>query len=806
MLKSFLLITLRNILHNKGSAWLNILCLTLGVATCLFIFNYITYEFSFDRQFDEERRVFRLERVVSGKNSESYFDAFSTIAAGPYLQEQKEIAQFARLVPFSEEGVAHFRYQPSDTVEQRVYLESVYYADPSITGLFSIDWLQGDSSMVLLKPNSVVLSLPSAQRIFPEEMKNGISVLGREFKSNRPGLFSKSYTVTGIFSDLPSNTHLKFDALVATPISDLHESSHTYTYVSIAANAAPSRAIADVAKEASFFLRPVQEIHLSPFVSNNPEPGTSKELLLFLAFIGMIVMLLAISNYTNTTILNSFDRAKEIGIRKLVGITPRQLISTFMGEAFLVICIAGLLAIVFFRLGINLALIYGKAAQTSAIINPIDYQSIIEQNLALNGVFLASLLLISTLLSSIYPALYFNSLNPVALLRGKLQLASSRLAGGASRVVRSLLIFQITISVLFLSGVYIVFAQLRHMEEHDRQPFELNVKGVFPGSSMASPLFSRNVFDRIDELVRRGHIRQVAFSNLYEGQIKTTGEVAIIGLNGQLPDTLAGNALFVTDYSYWSEPDDSFAAGRNFSKSFGKDERKIIMNTAAMDRLGIEVADSLLQKELRTDAGRFEIIGVVAESSTQPRLYVTGFAYRSFLDLTLQYPGKAGESLQGFLGSVEIALSSPLPFISLLSRKYESQRMVEDSILTMFVFFTLMAILIANIGMFGLSSFITQKRGREIGIRKILGASTLNALWVLVFDFLKLALLGAAISTPVVLWGGNLWLDDYGSRISISPGMVLLPVMVILLISLMVVVEKCWKAAVTSPLKALDMG
>lgn len=804
MLKSFLLITLRNILNNKGSAWLNILCLTLGVATCLFIFNYITYEFSFDQQFEEKSHIFRLERVVSGKNSESYFDAFSTIAAGPYLQEQKEIAQFTRLVPFSEEGVAHFRYQRSDTAELRVYLESVYYADPSIISLFPIDWLQGDSSMVLLKPNSVVLSWSSAQRIFPEEMKNGISVLGREFKSNRPGLFSKSYTVTGIFSDLPSNTHLKFDALVATPLSDLHESSHTYTYVSIAANAARSND--DAAKEAGFFLRPMQEIHLSPFVSNNPEPGTSKELLLFLAFIGMIVMLLAISNYTNTTILNSFDRAKEIGIRKLMGITPSQLISTFVGEAFLVNCIAGLLAIVFFRVGINLALIYGKADQTSAIINPIDYQSIIEQNLALNGVFLASLLLISTLLSSIYPALYFNSLNPVALLRGKLQLASSRLAGGASRVVRSLLIFQITISVLFLSGVYIVFAQLRHMEEHDRRPFELNVKGVFPGSSMASPLFSRNVFDRIDELVRRGHIRQVEFSNLYEGQIKTTGEVAITGLNGQLPDTLSGNVLLVADYSYWSEPDDSFVAGRNFSKSFGRDDRKMIVNTTVMDRLGVEIADSLLAKMLKTDAGSFEIIGVVAETSPQPRLYVTGFAYRSFLDLTLQYPGKAGESLQDFLGSVKIALSSPLPFISLLSRKYESQRLVEDSILTMFIFFTVMAILIANIGMFGLSSFITQKRGREIGIRKILGASTLNALWVLVFDFLKLALLGAAIATPVVLWGGNLWLDDYGSRISISPGMVLLPVVVILLISLMVVVEKCWKAAVTSPLKALDMG
>ncbi len=802
MLKSFLLITLRNILNNKGAAWLNILCLTLGVATCLFIFNYITFELSYDRQLAASC-IFRLERIVSRTNTDSYFDAFSGLRTGPQLKAKGEVAQFTRLVPFSEEGVAHFIYRRADTAEHRAYLEKVYYAENSFPRFFPLNWLQGDST-ALSAPNSVVLSLSMAQRLFTDEVKAGIPVVGREFRSARSGFFTQTYTVTGVFADLAANTHLKFDALVASSMDVLHEASHTYTFVTLPVNKQSELKISDP-DTGDYFLRPVQEVHLSPFVSNNPEAGTDKRLLLFLGLIGVIVMLLAITNYTNTIILNSFDRSKEIGIRKLLGITPRQLISTFMGEALLVNCIAGLLAIVFFRVGVNMALIYGKADPTSAIINPIDYKSIVEQNIATNSLFLVSLLLISSLLSSLYPAFYLNALNPVALLRGKLQLASSKLASGANNVIRLLLIFQITASVLFLSGVYIVFAQLRHMEEHNKRPLELNVKAVFPGSSMASTLFFRNVFDRMDELIRQGHIRAVNFSNLYEGQIRSTGEVAITGLAGLPLDTIAGNALLVVDNSYWRRPD-VFVAGSNFSKSFGSDNRRVILNLAAIKSLGIETADSLLTNQLKTDAGSFEIIGVVDDKFQQARLYVTGFAYRTFLDLSLQYPGLAGESLQDFLQRTEITLSSSLPFVSLMRRGYESQRQVESSILKMFVFFTAIAIAIANIGMFGLSSFITQKRSREIGIRKILGATTPVVLWLLAFDFLKLALLGAALAMPVVLWGGNFWLEDYDSRIGISAEMILLPVLMIVFISLIVVAKKCWNTAAISPLKALDMG
>lgn len=811
MLKSFLVVSLRKVLNNKGAAWLNILCLTLGLATCLFIFNYLLFELSFDRD-QRDSSIFRVESVVSRSADAPYYDAFCRLSVGPTLRQKYPfIRQATRLIPFSEEGFGHFLYQRSDTLEQKVFLERVYYAENSFPSVFPLRFLAGDKATALQEPNSLLLSQSAARQIFREEMAGGLSLIGRELKARHGLLSNEKLVVTGVFADLPDNTHLKFDALIAGPMFQLEEDAlrrirSAYTYVSIDAETdLPATLMADdqeTAKE-RFFLRPVEDIHTTPAVSNNPEPGTDSNLLLFLALTGVIVMMLAISNYTNNTILNSFDRAKEIGLRKLMGIKPRQLVGTFVGEALLINGVAGVLAVIFFRMGVNLALAFGKADASSGIINPVDYQSIIAQNLAANSLLLLCLVSVSTLLSSLYPALYFNSLNPVVLLRGKLQIASSRVVGGASRVVRSLLVFQVAVSVFFLSGVYIVFSQLRHMEAHDKRPMELNVKAIFPGASTASPLFTVNALDRLDELIRNGDIRKVAFSNLYEGAIRSTGKLAITGLDETVMDTIPNNTLLVVDHSYWSDPAQAFVSGRNFSKSFAQDDRKVVVNEAAMRKLGVEVADSLVGRNLKTIGGTFQIIGVVREASTQAQLYVTGFAYRTYLDLVLQYPGTAGKSVHDFLQQMEILLSSPFPFISLLRREYQSQRLVEKAMLNMFLFFSAMAVFIANIGMYGLSAFITQKRAKEIGLRKILGATTYHALWVLVLDFLKLAFIGSMIAIPVVIWGGNLWLENYYSRISIGPLLVGIPALAILLISLAVVAEKCWKAAAVSPIVVL---
>ncbi len=819
MLKSFLLISLRNIRDNKGAAYLNIACLTLALATCLFIFNYISYEAGHDN-YPGAENVYRVETQVIGNSASGFKDALSGSDAGPFLCSNfTELEQFTRLIPFSIEGTAFFRYQrPDAAVEQRVYIEKAYYAENSIFDLFPITLVEGDKVTALTTPNSLLISHSTAKRVFGKEPDTGASIVGKIFTTVETGISDNQFVITGIFEDLPSNSHLKFDALIAGVFPEgsqtgdgIQSSKQVYTYVLGSGKIEQSNTLKKglpytMHEEGSIFLRPVKEIHLSSGVSNNPEPGASRGLLIFLASLGVIILLLAITNYTNNTIFNSIERAKEIGIRKLLGIKPGQLIATFIGEALLINVIASIIAVFFYQFGIRLAPLFMKADKTSKVINPIEFQSIGEANLLANAFFLLMVLIVTTFLSSVYPAFYFNSLNPVHLLRGKLQLVGSRLMSGASKTIRSLLIFQLTAAIVFLSSVYIVSSQLRHLEQQRQEALELNVTGIFPGTSGANTLFTKKTKDRFRELIQKGRIRSVAFSNLYKGEIKSRGSVTLgnPGNPGDSPDFKCD--LLVIDHHYWSETPEVFIAGQNFHSDFGLDPENLIINAAAVRLLGYEELTDIIGQTLRTNAGPFKVTGVVEDRNfREPSVFATGFRYRTYLDLDLYYPGTVGLSLSRFLHNTQVALSSPLPYFSLLTRDYQNRQLLEQNILKLFMFFTIVAVVIASIGMFALSSFISQKRTKEIGLRKILGATSLSAMGLLIYDFLKLVLIGSVFSIPLILYGSRIWLENYTYRITVGPLMVILPVLMILMVSFTVVSKKCWKTAIANPIRAIEV-
>ncbi|CAD5267698.1 MULTISPECIES: ABC transporter permease [unclassified Imperialibacter] len=821
MIKNFLLISVRNILRNKGAAYLNILGLTLGMAACIFLFNYIQSHLFYDR-LPQAQSVFRVETTTSTRGEITVRDAFTAPVVGPRLANNHvEIASYARLLPFSEYGSAFFKYQKHDSLALSVFVEKAYYADRSILDVLSLTLLQGNRDSALAAPNTLLLSATLAKRIFPQQMENNSSIVGQEFVSAAAGFFEQTYVIGGVFDDRPEKTHLKFDLLVslsspATGMDNpgMQQSEVIYTYILVSpdfdvssiekAATSPGSSAEMETYEKGIFLRPIEDIHLSTEISNEPEDGISPTLLVFLAVIAVIIVVLACTNYVNNAIINSIERAKEIGVRKLLGITPTQLTLTFVGEALLTNTLAGLLSIFFFLFGTKLIVMY-----TNISYPPVGYS-----NMAVFVLFLILLILVSTLLSSAYPAFHLSSLNPIDSLRGKTSVINSGNLSKGSSIIRSLLIFQLTSSIIFLSAVYIVYLQLDYIERSGGTSREIKMSGVFPGLPGANAEFTNQV-DRFILHNRGEGIRGIHISNLYQGKIKTMQAISglapvekqedgiYVKLFPGLKDTTFN--LYVIDHQYWKDSSSVFLAGRNF-RNMGDDFNSLVVNESAAKALGFGDPEMAVGQTIDSRGGYHMVVGVVKNQQTDapPSIYVTGFRHRTYMDFVLFYHPNQSENISTFLQEIRFQIGAYFPNFFFLSRGFENRLALEEGMLKMFFFFAIIAIVIANMGMFGLASYVTQKRTKEIGIRKILGAPTHNIMLLLLYDFLKLILIAYLISNPIVWFSAKAWLDDYPFRIGLDPTLILFPVLFILFISTLVIAEKCWQTAIKSPLDSLD--
>jgi len=807
MLKSFLLISIRNILNNKGSAYLNIFGLAVGMAACLFLFNYIRYELTYD-SFPGSGDLFRVETHSTAGDNPNLKNALTTPTVGDRLKQgSKEIVLSTRLMPYSENRDAFFELAGSDSVRSVVFIENVYYSESSFFDLFSVPLLAGEYKTALSEPNTIVLSESVAQRIFSREYASGATVIGRHLVA---GPTKESIRVTGVMQDRPDNTHLKIGALLslASPEAGMSnpgvlKEENTYTYVAMPSDRAEGSLIGESALTTQqgdgrqFFLRPLGDIHLSSGISNETEKGADIQLLVFLGLIGLIILALACTNYVNNAIISSIDRAKEIGIRKLLGSKPSALGLTFVGEAFLLNLFAGLLAFSGFLIGLRMILVYSEIA----------YPSLGNSDSASQVVFSVVLLVVTTLCSAIYPAIYLSSLKPTDALKGKVSVLNSSQSGQGNQVIRLLLVLQLATSIGFVSAVYMVYEQLSHLKEYDKEPIELEVKGVFPGLSGANSILTRKVNTLIDEALRFSYFTDIQLSNLHNGRIKTQQAVASIGENEEVADSLKRRfMLHVIDHKYWKDSTAIFLAGKNFDPAFGEDYNSVIINETAMRELGFAQPDSTVGLELESKEGKLKLTGIVKNRTAEENagLYVTGYRYPTFVTMSLNVPGRTGEAINNHLKKIEHMLSQELDGFYFLSRGFDNQTTVEQNMLKLFFFFSLLAILIANMGMFGLASFITQKRAREIGIRKILGASTWIILLTLLFDLLKLVVAGVLLAAPIVFYFGRKWLEGYPYRISLEPRIILLPVLAVLLIVASVTGKKCWDTASKSPLGDLD--
>ena len=380
-------------------------------------------------------------------------------------------------------------------------------------------------------------------------------------------------------------------------------------------------------------------------------------------------------------------------------------------------------------------------------------------------------ILINTLLSVIYPHIMMKRLEIVSALKGPGSILNSKAFGHAGDVIRTLLVFQILTSAVFMSSALLIYRQLQLLDE---QPFiqEVHIKGVFPGISGASGKYAQTVDSAYLLLSKRGMLIDHSFSNLESGRIKTRQEI-------QLNDS-SSVFLTVVDPAYLVGRD-RLLRGNWFHPRFGYSPGLAILDaTAAQPQAGYDSISGTWQLEKT----KYRTIGIISSASdTVKQGYVSGFRYLTFVDLTLNYRGGFGTSLDEFLQDVESDIAQVMPYFFLLKDGQVASGESAADILALFVFFGCISLLVAVIGLFGLSHFVTQKKSLEVGIRKVLGASNLQILYHLLVDFIRIILIGGLLSIPPVYLGGRYWLDYYAKRVDLDWTLFTLPIAIITAVS-----------------------
>ncbi len=819
MLLNFIKIAYRNLLKNKVFSIVNIFGLAIGMAACWFIFEYVRFELSYDRWHTNAARLYRVPLDFSKTYMREDATGDNYPAVGPTLSaEFPEIIDFARLAPASlfvpntMLSYTNERGQISRFNETKLFL-----ADASFTRLFSFPFFSGDPGTALEKPRSMVISASLAKKYFGAENPVGKTVV----------LNGGPLTVTGVFLDVAENSHIHFDGLVSFNTFRDHfnytdwEAPGYYNYVLLAPHADPQKLEAKFPaliekyigkKEKAlnlamqFHLEPITDIHLRPTAAESEAQG-SRQMLYLLSALGLFILTIAWINYINLSTAKSIERAKEVGVRKVAGATRWQLAGQFMLESILVNLLALLMTIVIVGLtGRYFDQFVGKG------ISKAFYASGLLQNwhfwLVLTIVLLAGALQVGA-----YPAIVLSAFKPVLVLNGRFQRSGKGLF-----LRRALVTFQFLLSILLVTASLIVYRQLQFMRNQD-PGYSKNQLLMVRAPALADSSFTTRVTMFKAELMKDPAIKGVAPSSEIPGKpmgqnngIRRVDQERAVN---RYADFLAIDSDFVPTYGVkllagTNLPDEQRGPGDWFHTR----REKVMINETLARQLGYRDAATAIHQEVYfiTWAGdiRGEIVGVVknyevqsAKAAYQPML----FYHTDHIASTYFAVNVDASNLRRSLAKVQAVYNQNFPGNAyesfFLNEHFDQQYLADQKLGGFFELFTGLAIFVSCMGLLGLSSLIIRMRVREIGIRKVLGASMYSLLVLLSKDFVRMLVVAAAIAIPFVYWGADRWLSNYAFHIGVGWVLLLVPPVLLLVVALATVSVQSIKAALANPLESL---
>lgn len=821
MLKSYLKIAYRNLLKNKVFSLINILGLAIGMAACLIILRYVVFESNYDTFHQEPDRLYRVALRSSIFGEANDISVANHPAVGRTLYtEFPEVIDFTRIFPLSiwQEAVAIQIEQPG---KQETYVEEhVYVADTSFLSLFSFPFLEGNATTALREPSTVVLTASIAQKYF-----GTTQAVGRNIYLDG----NISLRVSGVLADIPENTHLRFDMLVSstTPVfSFLDNNSEAeynwkwpeyYTYVQLAPEVDPAEVEANFPEfidrymqaihekykfTSEFVLQGVPDIHLHSSYLKEIKSNNSQTLIIFLSLIGGLTVLIAWVNYVNLSTAKATERAREVGIRKVAGAHRRSLIEQFLTESFIINCLSVLLAVTI----VQIIWPYFQQLTGQEIDSTFGWWLQLPFSLVLLG-----FLFIGTLLSGLYPAFVLSSFKPLQVLKGKLYHAGVGRGKVRISLRQSLIVFQFLVSITLIAGTLGAYQQLQFMRSQSLGFSQEELLIVKAPSIRDSTFLSKSEALKA-EWKQYTAVKEVTASTDIPGkEIKAPTDFRRATAS---EDDL--NVVYVigVDEDFLNTYEMSLVAGRFFEEDREADQEKLVLNEKAVEMLGYASPEDILNERVYVWRGgdvEREVIGVLANHHQRSlnndydpilMLRTDGRAPINYYSLKVN-TANIRESMDQIAAKYARFFPDNPVESFFLDDFFDQQYQADQRYGQLFSLFALLAIFIACLGLFGLATYTTQHRFKEIGIRKVLGASVQSVIALLSRDFIKLVVVASMLALPLAYLAMQQFLKNYAFRIEISWWLLVLPMITVMLIALLTVSFQTIKAALANPVDSL---
>lgn len=802
MFRNYFKISSRNLLHHKMYSAINILGLALGLAAFLLINEYIRFEKSYDSFFEDSEQIYRLSTVQMVNGQVGIKDAMTYHPAAKVLKDElPETETYTVTYKF---GELVFRKG-----ENLIKEEGVISADARFFDVFDYKLLQGSPTDALSEPNTIVLTESKANAYFGDQNPLGqtLEILGQ---------FNRTFEVTGVIKDIPENSHYRFDMLISDEsIKDRWDYDgwngfNYYSFIKLKSSSNLSEVedkLLSLSKkylgeetQMRFDLFPITDIHLQSDYTFEAETPGSEKAVAFTRIIAFFILLIAWINYVNLSTARAVNRAKEVGLRKVVGAYKRQLVGQFLFEALLVNFLAALIALLLAELSLPyFRQLIGKDILTH-VWNHTPF--------LLNLLFFFAL---GTLASGFYPALVLSGFRPVAVLKGKY-----RNSKGGALLRKGLVVTQFAASLVLIAGTFTVYQQLQFMQGKD---LGINTDYVVGFQMPAVADDQREVYETQfksfkETLEQHTAVEKVGgTSNLPGGGSSdinsNAGKLRIVGLTESQTGTIY---VQYNDEDFLEAVNMQLLYGRNFDRNRKADSMVVMVNQALLRKFNIADEESVINEYLQPgddeDNDKLQIIGVVKDfnrtslkSSVEPTIYAPEYA--PWAMVVKLNPEQFQEGL-AYLQETWTTFfpDTPLDY-DFLDDRFASLYEQDQRFGQIFGTFSTLAIIIAMMGLFGLSSFMAVQRTTEVGVRKVLGASISNIIAIFYKDFLALLGLAGLIGIPATYLGMNSWLENYAYRIDFPWPITVLALSMVIVFALLTVGYQIYKVAILDPAKTL---
>jgi putative ABC transport system permease protein len=807
MFKNYFTVALRQLLKQKMYSVIKIGGFALGIAACLLIALYIKFELSYDKHWAQSDRIYRIvgEYRIDGKVLTG--NDWPAPMAKALREDFPEVEKAGRLMdaPLFY-GAGSNQVKPLGA-EQNTFERGFSYADQDMLDILQMPMVYGDRSRALAEPNTMVISKSKADKYFPNQNPVGkLMILNND--NNKP------YKIGGVMQDFPGTSHLHYDFLLTMTGHQLWDSeqltwaaSNYPVYVLLKPGAdvvqfqsklkliiskyylpalkeAGYAAAGTILKEAKVLAQPIEKIHLySAHIDDRLDKGDIRFVRLFGA-IAIFILVLACINFINLSTAKSANRAKEVGLRKVVGSTRFGLMRQFLTESVL-------FSVLSFALGLVVALLllpYFNQLAGRAITIPWT------------AWWLLPLMIVSAIvigvISGLYPSVYLSGFKPINVLKGQLS------KGSKNSILRnSLVVFQFTTSIILIIGTIVIYNQTKYILTK-KVGFDKDQVLLVQGTNTLDN--KREAFK--NELLKRSEIMSVSVSD-YLPIANTKRDGNTFYLEGKVKeDRGVPGQKWQVDYDYAGTLGMRIMEGRFFSKDIPLSEPGVVINQTMAQKLGLK---NPVGHRIENGWEKFRVIGVVEDFNFESMkqnitpLCMVLSDYNSSI-MAVKIRGADSKSVITYVSEVWKKFSPDQPFRhTFLDENFTKMYADVQRTGNIFISFAVLAIIIACLGLFALSAFLAEQRTKEIGIRKVLGASVSGITAMLSRDFVKLVLISILIAVPVSYWAMSKWLEDFAYRISVSWWMMAIAGLAAILIALFTVSFQSIKAAIANPVKSL---